>query len=177
MWAYESVFYQIYPIGFCGAPRVNDGVLKNRIGKVADWAEHIAKLGCNAVYFSPLFESDSHGYDTRDFRKIDCRLGTKVFRHGLYGYGKVFRCCLTVQRKLRSQFHLNRILSCCRTGYFTSVIKAVIIHGFIRNHICIIGCPVNDYAVLPFFYKGKIASYIIFVLNSQSIFRLLKKRT
>ena len=26
MWAYESVFYQIYPIGFCGAPRVNDGV-------------------------------------------------------------------------------------------------------------------------------------------------------
>ena len=76
MWAYESVFYQIYPIGFCGAPRVNDGVLKNRIGKVADWAEHIAKLGCNAVYFSPLFESDSHGYDTRDFRKIDCRLGT-----------------------------------------------------------------------------------------------------
>ena len=76
MWAYESVFYQIYPIGFCGAPRVNDGVLKNRIGKVADWAEHIAKLGCNAVYFSPIFESDSHGYDTRDFRKIDCRLGT-----------------------------------------------------------------------------------------------------
>ena len=26
MWAYESVFYQIYPIGFCGAPRVNDGI-------------------------------------------------------------------------------------------------------------------------------------------------------
>ena len=76
MWAYESVFYQIYPIGFCGAPRVNDGVLKNRIGKVADWAEHIAKLGCNAVYFSPIFESDSHGYDTRNFRKIDCRLGS-----------------------------------------------------------------------------------------------------
>ena len=34
MWAYESVFYQIYPIGFCGAPRVNDGVLENRIAKV-----------------------------------------------------------------------------------------------------------------------------------------------
>ena len=51
-------------------------MLKNRIGKVADWAPHIAKLGCNAVYFSPIFESDSHGYDTRDFRKIDCRLGT-----------------------------------------------------------------------------------------------------
>lgn len=76
MWAYESVFYQIYPIGFCGAPRVNDGVTVPRIRKVSDWAEHIASLGCNAVYFSPIFESDSHGYDTRDFRRVDCRLGT-----------------------------------------------------------------------------------------------------
>ena len=60
MWAYESVFYQIYPIGFCGAPRVNDGITVPRIRKAADWAEHIAHLGCNAVYFSPIFESDSH---------------------------------------------------------------------------------------------------------------------
>lgn len=76
MWAYESVFYQIYPMGFCGAPRENDGVLKNRIGKVTEWIPHIKKLGANAVYFSPVFESDSHGYNTRDYRKIDCRLGT-----------------------------------------------------------------------------------------------------
>lgn len=76
MWAYESVFYQIYPIGFCGAPRVNDGQTVPRIRKAGRWAEHIAKLSCNAVYFSPLFESDSHGYDTRDFRRVDCRLGT-----------------------------------------------------------------------------------------------------
>ena len=27
MWAYESVFYQIYPLGFCGAPFENDGVV------------------------------------------------------------------------------------------------------------------------------------------------------
>ena len=30
----------------------------------------------NAVYFSPLFESDTHGYNTRDYRKLDVRLGT-----------------------------------------------------------------------------------------------------
>ena len=54
MWAYESVFYQIYPIGFCGAPRVNDGITVPRIRKAADWAKHIARLGCNAVYFSDL---------------------------------------------------------------------------------------------------------------------------
>lgn len=76
MWAYESVFYQIYPLGFCGAPFDNDGKLEHRILKVEEWIPHIKELGCNAIYFSPLFESDNHGYNTRDFRKLDCRLGT-----------------------------------------------------------------------------------------------------
>ena len=76
MWAYDSVFYQIYPLGFCGAPYENDGVLTHRILKVKDWIPHMKKLGINAVYFSPVFESDTHGYNTRDYKKIDCRLGT-----------------------------------------------------------------------------------------------------
>lgn len=75
MWAYESVFYQIYPLGFCGAPFENDGEEKPRILKVIDWIPHIVKLGADAIYFSPVFESDTHGYNTRDFKKIDCRLG------------------------------------------------------------------------------------------------------
>ena len=76
MWAYESVFYQIYPLGFVGAPFENDGVETHRILKVLDWTDHIKKLGANAIYFSPVFESDTHGYNTRDYRKIDCRLGS-----------------------------------------------------------------------------------------------------
>ena len=76
MWAYESVFYQIYPLGFCGAPFSNDGVLSSRIEKVNDWIPHIKKLGANAIYFSPVFESDTHGYNTRDYTKIDVRFGT-----------------------------------------------------------------------------------------------------
>ena len=76
MWAYESVFYQIYPLGFCGAPFENDGVLEHRILKVLDWIPHMVSLGVNAVYFSPLFESDTHGYNTRDYRRLDVRLGT-----------------------------------------------------------------------------------------------------
>ena len=76
MWAYESVFYQIYPMGFCGAPFENDGVLEHRIEKVNDWIPHIKKLGADAIYFSPVFESDTHGYNTRDYTKIDTRLGT-----------------------------------------------------------------------------------------------------
>ena len=76
MWAYESVFYQIYPLGFCGAPFENDGVLEHRINKVSEWIPHIKKLGANAIYFSPLFESDTHGYNTRDYCMLDKRLGT-----------------------------------------------------------------------------------------------------
>ncbi len=75
MWAYESVFYQIYPLGMCGAPFENDGKLEHRIKKVESFIPHIKKLGCNAIYFSPLFESDTHGYNTRDYKKIDVRLG------------------------------------------------------------------------------------------------------
>ena len=76
MWYEESVFYQIYPLGFCGAPFENDGVLENRILKVIDWIPHMKKLGINAIYFSPVFESDTHGYNTRDYGLIDKRLGT-----------------------------------------------------------------------------------------------------
>ena len=75
-WAYESVFYQIYPLGFCGAPYENDGVLTHRIKKVEEWIPHMKRLGINAIYFSPVFESDTHGYNTRDYKKIDVRLGT-----------------------------------------------------------------------------------------------------
>lgn len=76
MWYNDSVFYQIYPLGFCGALYNNDGVKVSRLGKVEEWIPHILETGCNAIYFSPLFESDYHGYDTRDYKNIDCRLGS-----------------------------------------------------------------------------------------------------
>ena len=76
MWFDESVIYQIYPLGLCGAPAINDKNLQHRILKIADLVPHIKKLNVSAVYFCPLFESSSHGYDTVDFLKIDSRLGT-----------------------------------------------------------------------------------------------------
>ena len=72
---FNEVIYQIYPIGFCGAPKENDGVTVNRIHKVIDWIPHFQKLGVTSILFNPIFESDTHGYNTRDFEKIDCRLG------------------------------------------------------------------------------------------------------
>lgn len=76
MWYENSVFYQIYPLGFCGAPPENDGVQKSRIRAVEEWVPHIKQLGAGAVLFNPVFESDAHGYDSRDLATIDVRLGT-----------------------------------------------------------------------------------------------------
>ncbi len=79
---FNQSFYQIYPIGFCGAPKENDGVLEHRILKVIDWIPHFTQLGITSILFNPIFESDKHGYDTRDYTKIDCRLGTNEdFQH------------------------------------------------------------------------------------------------
>ena len=71
----ESIIYNIYPLGFCGAPRDNDGKLVYRLDKIYDCIEHLKKMSINALVFNPLFESSRHGYDTIDYRKVDCRLG------------------------------------------------------------------------------------------------------
>ena len=37
MWAYETTFYQIYPLGFCGAPRENAApVAEDELAQAAD---------------------------------------------------------------------------------------------------------------------------------------------
>ena len=76
MWFDNAVIYQIYPLGLCGAPQDNDGIQAHRILKLLDWVDHIRKTGADTVLLNPLFESDRHGYDTRDYRTVDCRLGT-----------------------------------------------------------------------------------------------------
>ncbi len=76
MWQDNSVFYQIYPLGACGAPFENDGKLAHRLLKIVDWIPHLTQLGIDCVVFNPVFQSKSHGYDTSDFYTIDCRLGS-----------------------------------------------------------------------------------------------------
>lgn len=75
MWTDNSIFYQIYPLGFCGAPVHNDEICLPRIRKLIDWAPYFEHLEITSILLNPVFESDNHGYDTRDFKKIDCRLG------------------------------------------------------------------------------------------------------
>ena len=111
MWFEDAVIYQIYPLGLCGAPLQNDGVEAHRILRVLDWVEHIKRLGADCVLFNPLFESDAHGYDTRDYRRVDTRLGTnedlktlcgelhrrglRVLFDGVFSTPRAFGCSLT----------------------------------------------------------------------------------
>ena len=70
-WYENAVMYHIYPLGFCGAPKCNEGGEPvNRLEKVLDWIPHLKELGVDAVYFGPVFESVEHGYDTTDYRVI-----------------------------------------------------------------------------------------------------------
>ncbi len=71
----ESIIYNIYPLGYCGAPRENDFKLTYRLDKLYASIPHLKSMSINAIVFNPVFESTRHGYDTIDYRKIDSRLG------------------------------------------------------------------------------------------------------
>lgn len=91
-WVKNAVFYQIFPERFAnGDSSIDpDNVLPwgsadptptNFFGGdlqgVIDHLDHIARLGINAVYFTPVFEATTnHKYDTRDYLKVDPHFGT-----------------------------------------------------------------------------------------------------
>lgn len=75
-WYENAVFYHMYPLGMSGAPFENrEEEVVHRFEKLIQWLPHIRELGCSAIYIGPLFESTTHGYDTRDYKMVDRRLG------------------------------------------------------------------------------------------------------
>lgn len=76
-WYEKGIFYHVYPLGLVGAPKENrEASVSDRFRELDEWIPHIRSLGCNAIYIGPLFESSTHGYDTRDYRMVDRRLGS-----------------------------------------------------------------------------------------------------
>lgn len=82
-WIQDRIFYHIFPLGFCGVLKKDKKYEEeNRLLKIENIIPKLKELNINAVYFSPVFESTYHGYDTIDYRKIDRRLGTNEdFKH------------------------------------------------------------------------------------------------
>lgn len=73
----NTVMYQIYPLGYCGAEPINDfGGTRHRLDAITARIGQIGELGVNAVLLNPLLSSSAHGYDTADFFRPDERLGS-----------------------------------------------------------------------------------------------------
>lgn len=91
-WAKETVWYQIFPERFHNGNPDNDpeGVLPwgsqekvtndqfygGDLEGVIQKLDYIKALGCNGIYFTPIFQSPStHKYDTEDYFTIDPQFG------------------------------------------------------------------------------------------------------
>ena len=74
----SGLLYHIYPLGACGAPmdRNQQAYPEERLLVLEHYLDHLQSLGVTMVYLGPVFESDSHGYDTRDYYQVDARLGS-----------------------------------------------------------------------------------------------------
>jgi alpha-glucosidase len=73
-WWKGAVIYQIYPRSFADSDGDGVGDLKGAIGKL----DHVARLGCDAVWLSPFFRSPmkDYGYDVSDYCDVDPLFGS-----------------------------------------------------------------------------------------------------
>ena len=73
-WWRSAVIYQIYPRSFRDTSGNGVGDLRG----IIDGLDHIATLGVDAIWLSPVFTSPmvDHGYDVADYCDIDPSFGT-----------------------------------------------------------------------------------------------------
>lgn len=74
-----TIWWQVYPLGFTGAPirPSNEGerALTPRLDAIIPWLDYLIDMGANGLLLGPVFASETHGYDTVDYYRIDSRLG------------------------------------------------------------------------------------------------------
>lgn len=78
--AEHAIIWHVYPLGATGAPirPAEPEELNHRLPTLEKWLDYVLELGCNAILLGPVFASDTHGYDTLDFFKVDPRLGDEA---------------------------------------------------------------------------------------------------
>ena len=75
-WVEHAIWWQVYPLGFCGAPiRDPEPTSAPRLRRLMGWLDYAIELGTSGLLLGPVFASQTHGYDTVDQFRIDPRLG------------------------------------------------------------------------------------------------------
>jgi glycosidase len=94
-WIRDAICWQVYPLGFCGAPRHREDLtgegyggaegenVVHRLPRLLGWLDHLVSLGANVLLLNPVVDSLSHGYDTLEHRRLDPRLGDDADFDGL----------------------------------------------------------------------------------------------
>jgi glycosidase len=73
--------YHIFPLGILrrglnNEPTTKDPMNFYTLEQIGKLIPHFKAMSTDAVLFGPVFQSDSHGYEPVDLRKIDDRIGT-----------------------------------------------------------------------------------------------------
>ncbi|MBZ2195296.1 alpha-glucosidase [Occultella gossypii] len=73
-WWRRAVFYQVYPRSFADSDGDGVGDLRGVTARL----DHLADLGVDCVWLSPIFDSPNEdmGYDVRDYRAVMAEMGT-----------------------------------------------------------------------------------------------------
>jgi cyclomaltodextrinase len=87
-WVKHAIWWQVYPIGFVGAEQAAaeraskaptseapGQTVAHRLGQLVPWLDYVLELGASGLALGPVFASETHGYDTTDYFRIDPRLG------------------------------------------------------------------------------------------------------
>ncbi|MCJ2041703.1 alpha-amylase family glycosyl hydrolase [Methylobacterium sp. J-059] len=79
-WIRDTVWWQVYPLGFVGAEgtRRRGAEVAHRLNHIVAWLDYAADLGATGLALGPIFASETHGYDTIDYLRIDPRLGDEA---------------------------------------------------------------------------------------------------
>ncbi|MEQ8848141.1 alpha-amylase family glycosyl hydrolase [Botrimarina sp.] len=79
-----DVWYHLFPLGFLEAEEANPDpggehrAVTHRLPALVGWLDYLVGLGVTGVLLGPVFESETHGYDTVDPLRVDRRLGDEA---------------------------------------------------------------------------------------------------
>jgi cyclomaltodextrinase len=122
-WVKHAVFYQIFPDRFAtsrrvpkpnnlqpwDAPPTVEGYKGGDLLGVAERLDYIQDLGCDAIYFTPIFQSASnHRYHTHDYYKVDPLLGGNA----------AFRILLDAAHRRGMKVVLDGVFNHASRGFF-----------------------------------------------------------